>query len=108
MTCLRGGRLLRTAEMRGCRMRAGSFAAFLVRTVRLSSWRPPPLARFHRACKPRLGGGSFRSVSGPCVAGRISPDDLSIQNGGVDRMSDMSSILCIPLYQDAPSHNEPE
>jgi len=37
---------------------------------------------------------------------RRAPTD--IQNGGVDRMSEMSSILCIPLYRDVPSHNEPE
>jgi len=29
-----------------------------------------------------------------------------IQNGGVDRMSEMSSILRIPLYRDAFSPNE--
>jgi hypothetical protein len=31
-----------------------------------------------------------------------------IQNGGVDRMSEMSSILRIPLYRDAISPNEPK
>jgi len=36
------------------------------------------------------------------------PCNAGIQNGGVDRMSGMSSIPCIPLYRDAPSHNEPE
>ena len=30
-----------------------------------------------------------------------------IQNGGVDRMSGMSSMLCIPLYRDGPSRHEP-
>jgi hypothetical protein len=78
--------LLRTAEMRGCRRRAGSFAAFLVRTVRLSSWRPPRRSRIDRACDSRSRGGRYRSVGDPCVAGRTSPDDLSIQNGGVDRI----------------------
>jgi hypothetical protein len=34
--------------------------------------------------------------------------ESSIQNGGVDRMSGMSSMLCIPLYRDAPSYNEPK
>jgi len=33
--------------------------------------------------------------------------DFGIQNGGVDRMSEMSSMLCIPLYRDVPSHHEP-
>jgi len=31
-----------------------------------------------------------------------------IQNGGVDRMSEMSSILTIALYRDASSPNEPK
>jgi len=31
-----------------------------------------------------------------------------IQNGGVDRMSEMSSILSIALYRDAVSPNEPK
>jgi hypothetical protein len=30
-----------------------------------------------------------------------------IQNPGVDRMSEMSSMLCIPLYRDVPFHREP-
>ena len=33
---------------------------------------------------------------------------FGIQNGGVDRMSGMSSILHIALYRDVPSHHEPE
>jgi len=45
------------------------------------------------------------------------PDDVgthapvpraAIQNGGVDRMSGMSSILHIRLYRDVPSHHEPK
>jgi len=31
-----------------------------------------------------------------------------IQNGGVIRMSDMSSILWIPLYREASARNEPK
>jgi len=31
-----------------------------------------------------------------------------IQNGGVIRMSGMSSMLCIGLYRDVPSHHEPK
>ena len=66
------------------------------------------MARVDRACDPRSRGGRYRSVGGPRVAGRISPDGLSIQNGGVDRMSDMSSMLCIPLYREVPSCHEPK
>jgi len=38
----------------------------------------------------------------------LDADRAGIENAGVDRMSGMKSILHILLYQDAPSHNEPE
>jgi len=31
-----------------------------------------------------------------------------IQNGGFDRMSGMSGMLCIVLYREAFSHHEPK
>jgi len=36
------------------------------------------------------------------------PSGTGIQNGGVDCMSGMSSILHIALYREAPSHHEPK
>jgi len=35
-------------------------------------------------------------------------NESSIQNGGVDRMSGMSSMLCIPLYREVTSRHEPK
>jgi len=37
-------------------------------------------------------------------SGRVA----DIQNGGVIRMSEMSSMLCIMLYREAFSYNEPK
>ena len=36
------------------------------------------------------------------------PSGSGIQNGRVDRLSEMSRILCISLYRDAPSRQEPQ
>jgi len=67
----------------------------------------------------RLPGGCAKLYCHPEPSGEESRSwlrarcrsDLSsisgIQNGGVDRMSGMSSILGIPLYRDVPSHHEP-
>jgi len=46
-------------------------------------------------------------MSGIPIVTRPAPNAY-IQNGGVDRMSEMSSILCIPLYQEASDRNEPK
>jgi len=42
------------------------------------------------------------------LCGRLYPGGFGIQNGGVDRMSGMSGMLCIVLYRDVPSHHEPK
>jgi len=41
-------------------------------------------------------------------AGMTPPHRTGIQNPGVDRMSDMSSMLHILVYREAPSHHEPK
>jgi len=38
----------------------------------------------------------------------VFPRRAGIQNGGVIRMSGMSSMLSIVLYRDVPSRNEPK
>jgi len=40
-------------------------------------------------------------------AKRFDIDGQASRRQGVDRMSEMSSMLCIVLYRDAPSHHEP-
>ena len=67
----------------------------LVERLRLRDVIPSRQARDRR--RPDRG---HCSDDPSCIAG--------IQNGGVDRMSGMSSMLCIVLYRDVPSHHEPK
>jgi hypothetical protein len=53
----------------------------------------------------RNGGGVRIRLRPKCRA--LIESESGIQNGGVRRMSGMSSMLCIPLYRDALSHHEP-
>ena len=60
--------------------------------------RQPTINRFGNASGK---GGLFRRVWG-------RQGGAHIQNEGVDRMSGMSSILCILLYREVPSPHEPK
>jgi len=58
-----------------------------------------------RGAQATKGGIAIVRIESSC--GRLYHRDSGIQNGGVIRMSGMSSMLGIPLYREASVRNEP-